>query len=110
MAFVIFRYMKRKHEPVNSCQVTFIFCFMTREIMPIFNGRPAQQNIKDIIINIRFTRLFFIQESRQVQVHHGGGEHDELEHGEQAGHGEEGHGGVPHDAGALPGRRQHLHI
>ena len=78
--------------------------------MPIFNGRPAQQNIKDIIINIRFTRLFFIQESRQVQVHHGGGEHDELEHGEQAGHGEEGHGGVPHDAGALPGRRQHLHI
>ena len=68
----------------------------------------VDQNIKDIII--RFTRFLFIQGSRLVQVHRGGGEHDELEHGVQAGHGEEEHGGVPHDAGALLGRPQHLHI
>ena len=52
----------------------------------------------------------FIQGSRQAQVHHGGVEHDELERGEQAGHGVEEHGGVGHGVGALRGRLQHLRI
>ena len=52
----------------------------------------------------------FIQGSRQDQVHHGGGERDELERGVQAEHGVEEHGGVGHDVGALLGRPQHLRI